>query len=139
MVRRVSIDLPCMIKKLGLLMFNWTDWKVSCNFCSVHLCPFNRYLETPPTAIYRHRTLHHNKRTIRKAARGNDQTCLAGHRDLLASFESDRTPRLVRVVEYDGHRGLRYSCLPSARQITRAGIISHYHAEESQQPDKYRL
>jgi len=47
------VILPCMMRKLGLLMLSCTLWNRFCIVCSVDLWPFRRYLDTFPTAIWR--------------------------------------------------------------------------------------
>lgn len=50
---RTFVILPCMMRKLGLLMLSCTLWNRFWMLCSVALCPFSRYLLTLPTAIWR--------------------------------------------------------------------------------------
>lgn len=103
---------PCMTRKVGLLTFNWTERKRSATLLLQMLTPFTRYRFFPPTTTFMEERkksciFWHQLRTTIIMRTDLKNAYLSGHDDGIIAFVSDRRVILVRVVEGDGHAGLR--------------------------------
>lgn len=105
--RPTFVIRPCMITKLGLLIFSWTPWNSVWMLACCALCPFSRYLDTAGRAIWFTCVSWISDRLWLE----DDVKHLSSNSDLLEVLKASRTFRAVRVVKDYSDTSFRHSGL----------------------------